>query len=317
MVVSLKHKFASAKTDGADATLVRPSNWNDEHDITLAASKLLGRATASTGAAEEVTVGTSLSLDAATQTLRRAALTGDVTASVDSNATTIATGAVTAAKIGSGAATLAKLDTTGTTGQVLTAQGSGVAPIWAAAAGGGIASVQTEFFTASGTWTKPANLVEAHVYAVGGGGNGGSSAAAGANNNGGSGGSGGSGGGTYEILSSADLTNTNTVTVTIGAAGSPGGATSFGAFSNANGGNAGTSAGGSSSGSQGTGGNGVGGDTNYTGDTGVSARITSTKLPILGIRGSGGLGPTGGSNFATGGQSGISGGIVVMSYLSA
>ena len=26
-----KHKFTSAKADGADATLVRPSNWNDEH----------------------------------------------------------------------------------------------------------------------------------------------------------------------------------------------------------------------------------------------------------------------------------------------
>lgn len=317
MVVSLKHKFASAKSDGVDTTLVRPSNWNDDHDLTLAASKLLGRATASAGAAEEVTVGTSLSLDAASQTLRRAALTGDVTASVDSNATTIATGAVTAAKIGSGAATLAKLDTTGSSGQVLTAQGSGVAPIWAAAAGGGIASVQTEFFTASGTWTKPANLVEAHVYAVGGGGHGGSSTAAGTNNNGGSGGSGGSGGGTYEIFSSADLTGTNTVTVTIGAAGSPGGATSFGALSNANGGNAGTSATTNNSGSQGTGGNGVGGDTNYTGDTGVTSRMTSTKLPILGIRGSGGVGTAQGTGAAIPGQQGISGGIVVISYLSA
>jgi len=168
MVVSLKHKFTTAKTDGADTSLVRPSNWNDDHDLTLAASKLLGRATASSGAAEEVTVGTSLSLDAASQTLRRAALTGDVTASVDSNATTIANDAVTTAKIlnsnvttakiadlnvttgkiadlnvttgklAAGAATLAKLDTTGTSGQVLTAQGSGVAPIWAAASGGGI-----------------------------------------------------------------------------------------------------------------------------------------------------------------------------------
>jgi hypothetical protein len=28
----LRHKFQSAKSDGADATLVRPSNWNAEHD---------------------------------------------------------------------------------------------------------------------------------------------------------------------------------------------------------------------------------------------------------------------------------------------
>jgi hypothetical protein len=29
----LKHKFQSAIVDGTDATLVRPSNWNDDHDI--------------------------------------------------------------------------------------------------------------------------------------------------------------------------------------------------------------------------------------------------------------------------------------------
>ena len=29
----IKHKFTSAVADGADATLVRPSNWNDGHSI--------------------------------------------------------------------------------------------------------------------------------------------------------------------------------------------------------------------------------------------------------------------------------------------
>lgn len=28
----IKHKFTSAKADGADATLVQPSDWNDSHD---------------------------------------------------------------------------------------------------------------------------------------------------------------------------------------------------------------------------------------------------------------------------------------------
>ncbi|MEN6644291.1 MAG: hypothetical protein ABFE08_17770 [Armatimonadia bacterium] len=54
MAVSLKHKFASAKADGADPSLVKPSNWNDEHDLTLATDTLLGRATAGAGAVEEV-----------------------------------------------------------------------------------------------------------------------------------------------------------------------------------------------------------------------------------------------------------------------
>ncbi|CAB4146369.1 hypothetical protein UFOVP503_9 [uncultured Caudovirales phage] len=66
MTVSLKHNFVSGKSDGADATLVRPSNWNDEHSLTLATGKLLGRSTAGTGAAEEISVGSGLTLSAGT-----------------------------------------------------------------------------------------------------------------------------------------------------------------------------------------------------------------------------------------------------------
>lgn len=44
-MVSLKHKFVSAKADGPDSTRLRPSNWNDEHDLTTAADGVvLGRA---------------------------------------------------------------------------------------------------------------------------------------------------------------------------------------------------------------------------------------------------------------------------------
>jgi hypothetical protein len=32
--MTIKHKFNNAKADGADATLTRPSNWNDDHDVT-------------------------------------------------------------------------------------------------------------------------------------------------------------------------------------------------------------------------------------------------------------------------------------------
>jgi hypothetical protein len=55
MTISLKHAFSSGKADGGDATLVQPSNWNAEHDITMATSRILGRKTASTGAVEELT----------------------------------------------------------------------------------------------------------------------------------------------------------------------------------------------------------------------------------------------------------------------
>lgn len=64
MTISLKHKFTSPKSDGADATLVKPSNWNDEHDLTMATNRLLGRTTAGAGVAEEISVGTGLTLSA-------------------------------------------------------------------------------------------------------------------------------------------------------------------------------------------------------------------------------------------------------------
>lgn len=64
MAISLKHNFQSAVADEGDTSLVRPSNWNAEHDLTLATSRLVGRTTAGTGSAEEISVGTGLSLNA-------------------------------------------------------------------------------------------------------------------------------------------------------------------------------------------------------------------------------------------------------------
>lgn len=54
MSISVKHAFASAKADGVDTTLVQPSNWNAEHTITLAASKILGRDSSGAGAMQEL-----------------------------------------------------------------------------------------------------------------------------------------------------------------------------------------------------------------------------------------------------------------------
>jgi hypothetical protein len=75
MAISNKHKYVSGKADGGDTSLVRPSNWNDEHDLTMATARMLGRTTAGTGAVEEITVGagllfasTSLTVTAALQT---------------------------------------------------------------------------------------------------------------------------------------------------------------------------------------------------------------------------------------------------------
>jgi len=43
MAISLKHAFSSGKADGSDATLVQPSNWNSEHNLTVASPSVLGR----------------------------------------------------------------------------------------------------------------------------------------------------------------------------------------------------------------------------------------------------------------------------------
>jgi hypothetical protein len=43
MAVSLKHAFSSGKADGVDATLVQPSNWNSEHNLTVSSPIVLGR----------------------------------------------------------------------------------------------------------------------------------------------------------------------------------------------------------------------------------------------------------------------------------
>lgn len=102
MTVSLKHTFQSAKSDSADTTIVQPSNWNEEHELTLATNKVLGRATAGTGAAEELSIGTALSISGGT----------------------LAVTTVPAANGGTG------LTSPGTSGNVLTSNGTG----WTSAA---------------------------------------------------------------------------------------------------------------------------------------------------------------------------------------
>jgi len=56
MTVSLKHAFQSAKTDSSDSTIVQPSNWNEEHELTAAAGVVLGRDTSGAGAVQELPI---------------------------------------------------------------------------------------------------------------------------------------------------------------------------------------------------------------------------------------------------------------------
>ena len=55
MAISLKHAFNSPVADAGDPNEVGPNEWNAEHLLTMATARMLGRVTAGTGAAEELT----------------------------------------------------------------------------------------------------------------------------------------------------------------------------------------------------------------------------------------------------------------------
>lgn len=55
MTISFKHTFVNPKSDGGDATVVRPSNWNAEHTVLMSSGFFVGRVTAGDGVMEELT----------------------------------------------------------------------------------------------------------------------------------------------------------------------------------------------------------------------------------------------------------------------
>lgn len=60
MAVEIKHKFQSAVPDGPNTGFVRPSNWNDTHNISMEGERLLGKPTAGAGDAAEIGLGAGL-----------------------------------------------------------------------------------------------------------------------------------------------------------------------------------------------------------------------------------------------------------------
>lgn len=125
MTLTLKHAFQSAKTDGADSTLVQPSNWNANHTLTGSNNILFG--TNGTGTGGEITVSTGLSLSASTLTVS----IGSVVQGWDADLDAIAALAGTSGYLKKTAANTWTLDTStyqqqiATTG-ILKGTGSGV-----------------------------------------------------------------------------------------------------------------------------------------------------------------------------------------------
>ncbi len=56
MTIEIKHPFECLKSDGPDATVVKPSDWNEAHDITMAHSFILGREAGTNGSVQELPV---------------------------------------------------------------------------------------------------------------------------------------------------------------------------------------------------------------------------------------------------------------------
>jgi len=95
MTVSLKHAFTSNVADSGDATLVQPSNWNAEHNLTANANSLLGTVTA--GSVTEISctsAGRDL-LDDADATAQRATLQLGSIATQNANNVSITGGSIT------------------------------------------------------------------------------------------------------------------------------------------------------------------------------------------------------------------------------
>lgn len=63
MALEIKHTKVIPKLDGEDPDLLQPSHWNAAHKITVPAASLIGRAAASEGDAEAITIGAGLELD--------------------------------------------------------------------------------------------------------------------------------------------------------------------------------------------------------------------------------------------------------------
>lgn len=235
MAISLKHAFTSAKTDGPDNTVVQPSDWNDEHTLTQASGKLLGRTTAGDGATEEISAGSGLTL---------------ASGSLSANVTSVAgkTGAVTLVVADvAGAAPTASPTFTGTpscptfsTGTANTAMAN-TAFVANAIAAEKVVTQNTYDSTPGSPWSKPTKGTMALIECWGAGGGAGRASTA-------TGASGGGGGAyVYRIVPLSQLGATETVTVGLGGAGKTGsqgsgtvgGNSSFGSWVTAYGGAAG------------------------------------------------------------------------------
>jgi hypothetical protein len=67
MAIQVVHATVATGTDAGNGE-IRKAQWNESHTINMDTGKLLGRSSAGTGAVQEITVGSGLTLTAGTLT---------------------------------------------------------------------------------------------------------------------------------------------------------------------------------------------------------------------------------------------------------
>jgi hypothetical protein len=61
MTYWIRHKFQSGKADGTDTTLVKPTDWNNDHDLWMEEGTIIGRPPGSgSGPGMEIPMGSLL-----------------------------------------------------------------------------------------------------------------------------------------------------------------------------------------------------------------------------------------------------------------
>ena len=82
MAIEVKHTTQAVGTDAGNGE-IRKAQWNESHTLNMASASLLGRSTAGAGAAEEISIGSGLSLSAGALAVSKAFPTGDIVGTTD------------------------------------------------------------------------------------------------------------------------------------------------------------------------------------------------------------------------------------------
>lgn len=91
MAISLTHTTVAVGTDAGNGEIAK-AQWNENHTLTMATARLLGRTTAGAGAVEEISAGTGISLSGGSLAVADNARTSALGYTIDGGGAAITTG---------------------------------------------------------------------------------------------------------------------------------------------------------------------------------------------------------------------------------